>query len=433
MKLKTAACCLALIGSGAFGCAASGDDNEFDNQPGSGEGSAGNGGGVVVDEGGGGGSTDTPPPPSKGNVTGVVRAPEGTIPISGALVYLSQSAPPAIPDGVYCDACEELTSSTPHTLTGANGYFDLPTHLTGDLFLVVQKGQFRRVRQVTINEGTQAMPAAVTTLPARMDKANGDDVPRMALIQGQWDHIEVSLAKLGLANITEGFLGPEVDTANAAFDFIDSGARDGLLTNWDQIKNYHIVFIPCSGSSGTTCNDSLPGNAQVQENLRQFVRAGGKLYATDYSYEFVRQPWPQLVTFNSANGSIGSGCLSFEYDAPATVNDAGMRDWLAAQNPPITNFDVVANYTMVDALNAGPVLDLDGNSINTTPKNWVSGLWQGGNHPATVSFQDQCGRVMFSTYHTEGGAGESTLLPQELALLYVILEVGVCVTEPIPT
>jgi hypothetical protein len=428
MRLNTAAKTLAAAIVAAFGCDPSGGSESPDGSGGASAGGQG-GDGVVIE--GGGGANETPPPPAKGNLTGVVRAPEGTIPISGALVYLTQSQPPAIPDGVYCDACEELTSSTPHTLSEANGFFDLRTHLTGELFLVVQKGQFRRVRKVTVNEGSQTMAAAVTTLPARMDKANGDDVPRMALIEGQWDHIENSLAKLGLADVTSGLLGPEVDTATAAFDFIVPAAREGLLSNWDQIKNYHVVFIPCSGSSGTTCNDSLPSSPQVQENLRKFVRAGGKLYATDYSYEFVRQPWPQLITFNSANGSIGSGCLSFDYNAPATVNDTGMHDWLEAlgQLP----FEVEANYTMVDALNSGPVLDLDGNSINATPKNWVSGAWQGGNHPATVSFQDQCGRVMFSTYHTEGAAGDSTLLAQELALLYVLLEVGVCVTEPIPT
>ncbi len=429
MQLKKAACGLAVVIVGLLGCDTQGDSAEFGNDP-NGPGGDGSDGGDISIGGGGCNGTDTPPPPAKGYVTGVVRAPEGTIPISGALVYLTPTAPPAIPDGVYCDACEELTSQTPHTLSAANGTFDLRTHLTGELFLVVQKGQFRRVRKMTINEGSQVVAAADTTLPARMNKANGDDVPRMALVEGQWDHIEISLAKLGLADITDGVFGAEVDTANAAFDFIGAGARNGLLSNWDQIKNYHVVFIPCSGSSGTTCNDSLPGNAQVHDTLRRFVRAGGKLYATDYSYEFVRQPWQGLVNYNSANGSIGSGCLNFGYDAPATVNDQGLRDWLDAQNVPA--FEVEANYTLIDALNSGSVLDLDGNPINITPKNWVSGLYEGSDHPATVSFQDQCGRVMFSTYHTEGGAGESTLLAQELALLYVLLEVGVCVTEPVP-
>ena len=39
--------------------------------------------------------------------------------------------------------------------------------------------------------------------------------------------------------------------------------------------------------------------------------------------------------------------------------------------------------------------------------------------------------MLFSTYHTEGTGGPG-LLEQEKALLYVLLEVGVCVGTPIP-
>ena len=45
-----------------------------------------------------------------------------------------------------------------------------------------------------------------------------------------------------------------------------------------------------------------------------------------------------------------------------------------------------------------------------------------------MSFEQKCGRVLFSTYHAEGDS-TSTLLAQEKALLYVLLEVGVCVGE----
>jgi hypothetical protein len=36
-----------------------------------------------------------------------------------------------------------------------------------------------------------------------MDKAGGDDIPKMAVIQGTWDVIEVSLAKLGLGTVNQ--------------------------------------------------------------------------------------------------------------------------------------------------------------------------------------------------------------------------------------
>jgi hypothetical protein len=48
-----------------------------------------------------------------------------------------------------------------------------------------------------------------------------------------------------------------------------------------------------------------------------------------------------------------------------------------------------------------------------------------------VSFERGCGRVLYSTYHTEADKGSTTeLLTQEKALLYILLEVAVCVAPP---
>ena len=69
---------------------------------------------------------------------------------------------------------------------------------------------------------------------------------------------------------------------------------------------------------------------------------------------------------------------------------------------------------------------MDGNPVTVTPKVWVEGMG-----PSTVSFERSCGRVLFSTYHTEADKGSETeLLPQEKALLYILLEVAVCVAPP---
>jgi hypothetical protein len=58
-----------------------------------------------------------------------------------------------------------------------------------------------------------------------------------------------------------------------------------------------------------------------------------------------------------------------------------------------------------------------------TPKVWV----QANGRPVTTSFQYGCGRVLYSTYHTQPTAETNgPLEAQALALLYLILEVGVC-------
>ncbi|MCS6913710.1 MAG: carboxypeptidase-like regulatory domain-containing protein [Myxococcales bacterium] len=366
-------------------------------------------------------------------LSGRVLAPEGTIPIAGALIYVTSRRPPPIPDGVYCDRCVRLPEGTPHVRSGADGRFTLPLPWVGPLHLVVQKGAFRRVRPIEVRPGDQDLAAELTTLPGRMDKESGDDIPRMAVVVGAWDKIEVSLAKLGLGKLS--WFG--VDKASLAFDLFEHGlfpnprdprSPERLLRDPETLMKYHVVFLPCSGSEGTTCTDRTSADPVVQRNLQQFVARGGKLYVTDYTYDFVRQIFPGYMDWIGQTQQIGSACMERSYDAPADVQDAGLRDWLAAQG--IVDFQVRENWTAVERVNTVDALDLDGQPVRVTPKVWVEALVpQHGRRPATVSFVRGCGRVLFSTYHTEGRGDRMGLLPQERALLYVLLETAVCV-EP---
>jgi len=379
-------------------------------------------------------------PFAKTHLKGKVVAPEGTIPISGALVYVQLASPDAIPDGTFCDKCVKISQETPYTYTKPDGTFDLPTWKTGAQKLIVQKGQFRRVRDIQIiEEGDQDVPIELTTLPGRMDKANGDDIPKMAIVPGAWDRIDVSLAKLGLAKITgtKPLGGPIVDYATAGFDFYqpdnplnfnDPKQPSVFLNDKAAIGKYHIIFFPCDGSTGEQqwCSSTMATDGDVKGNLQNFVSSGGKLYVTDFSYEFVRQLFPGYVEWQGETDTIGSGCQHGQWDAPADVKDQGLQDWLTAMN--VSGWNVEANWTTISNVNPVDTQDMDGNPVTVTPKIWVEGSGVG---PSTVSFERSCGRVLFSTYHTEADKGSTTdLLPQEKALLYILLEVGICVAPP---
>jgi len=413
----------------AVACSAGGGDSGFNNNPstdggtgGSNTGGSGGSGGMINPDSG---KMDAPP--TVATLEGRVVAPEGTIPISSALVYLSDTPPAPIPDGVFCDECVQLGADDEYALTSPDGTFSLSAYSTGPQYLIVQKGQFRKVRNIDVAAGSQQVDPEFTRLPGRMNKAAGEDIPKMAVIVGQWDAIEVSLAKLGLAELVTGPYGFQtVNPDTAGFTMVQPMQNpDNYLKDWNLLSQFHIVFIPCSGSDGTTCTDTLPDNPQVQENLQRFVNEGGKLYVTDYSYEYVRRPWPGFVTWDSENPATGSACLTGDYTAPATVDDPEMKEWLAAQG--IFDFEVEANWTRITSLHTQPGLDPQGATVDITPTAWV----KGNGNPCTISFQERCGRVLFSTYHTEGN-GNSGLLAQEKALLYVLLEVGVCVGPPIP-
>jgi hypothetical protein len=360
--------------------------------------------------------------PANGHLTGKVFAPEGTIPISGALVYVSATKPDPIPDGVFCDKCVQLESSTPYATTNPDGSFDIKSQ-TGKHFLVVQKGNFRRVREIDIKDGDNALGKDVTSLPRKSDKALGDDIPKMAVISGIYDPIEASLAKLGLGDVDSS--GAYVD-GSGSFDMYEGGASGTsgeacLLEDAKKLNSYQIVFRPCS-----ECSDGYSSKSLPIKNVQDFVSAGGRFYVTDWSYEWVRQPWPQYMTFVGTGTGFGGACdASTEYEAKADVKDDGLNNWLKAQN--ISNFQVEANWIVIDKLNTVQTTDPDGKPISVTPKVWVEGnTGTAGVKPTTVSFEKGCGRVLYSTYHTEA-TGTSKLSPQELALLYVLLEVNVCI------
>src|SRR3954467_8405 len=99
-----------LTGASLVACGSSKHGFDDPNGPGNGSSNGGTSGGD-----GGGGAFDTskeasasPRPPVVGWLHGKVVAPEGTIPVSNALIYLTDTLPDAIPIVAYCDTCVHL-------------------------------------------------------------------------------------------------------------------------------------------------------------------------------------------------------------------------------------------------------------------------------------------------------------------------------------
>lgn len=354
-------------------------------------------------------------PPPVGTLTGTVLMPEGTVPLADALVYLTSTVPDPIPSGAYCDKCVTLDSYA-FTYSNPNGTFELPAYQTGDQYLVVQKGQFRRYRPITVVAGKQDVPTGRTTLPGKNNAQLGDTIPRMLIWPYAWDHIDLSLKKLGIT---------EFEVFNPGLDL------NAYNQKMAEFPSYQMIFFPCSGTAQIDKDPKC--GVSVDDNLlnaaKDFVEKGGKLYVTDWSYEYVRQGWKGALTWEGETAQYGSACQGGGGPQPAGWEDPSLRDWMTAIGDGTTS--VEGAWTTVKSVNPVSTLDENGNTVTQTPKIWVSTYGT----PATVSFQDHCGRVLYSTYHTEGtdsGSG-STLLPQEKALLHVLLEVGVCVgPKPVP-
>lgn len=391
-------------------CSAGGASNDDDDDDGAGN--AGTGGFNLGGQGVGGALE-----PEVAFFSGKVMGPNGTTPISGALVYAQQGMPDPIPDGVYCERCIELLGKR-FVLTDPDGSFTLGVSTLGNHNLIVQKGSFRRVRQVTVTQEGETVPLGpdVTNLPAVSNPSIGDWVPKMAVAYGSYDSIEDSLERLGLQ-------------AGVAFDIYEEyGYPPGasLLTDSTLLESYHIVFFPCTDS----WPNSYVQQQNVQTNVRNFVNKGGRLYVTDWTYDVVRQIFaPEMpISWLGDDGSPDSAHTGI-YDAQSQAIDPGLAAWLSVQG--ITTFMAEDNWTIINQVNQFQAPDETGASVAHDPTVWVAGDVPGeGNRPVTTSFQYGCGRTMFSTYHTE--ASFTQLMPQEMALLYIILEIGVCTGEMPP-
>jgi hypothetical protein len=175
------------------------------------------------------------------------------------------------------------------------------------------------------------------------------------------------------------------------------------------------------------------------------VAEGGKWYVTDWANEYLYEPFPGYQTLHGQDFDPDLGL----YDSVGTVTDPELLAWLEALPAPLKDIgnghpnllslpqvELVDNWSGIDAIPPVIVKDDEGNDVDVGHHQWVEGPCEECSdsftaRPMTISAEYGCGRMMFSTYHTDEGTHVG-LTPQELILLYIILEIGVCFDEPPP-
>ncbi len=372
---------------------------------------------------------------------GVVWSPGHIVPISGALVYFALTDPAPIPPHAYPENC--IDPPSPYfAFSAPDGSFEVHA-APGDYQLVVQKGQFRRVRPITVPAtGPVDLPDEPTTLPAR--PGDGDTIPNIALsfAMDAGDHIEDVLAKLTMGEVDAGNRLVHGSEPFDIYNIAPYPPSETLLRDLTRMLGYHIIFFPCTiaGSfDDPQLNDPTAPltDPTVQANLRAYVEAGGKLYATDMMYDVFETALPEYVDICGDDAVLDDGDRE-AWAYPATASgwtsrgysvDADLSAWLDAIGIGHDRLDFMENFVWVDdyLVRLDP---LPGESAG--PKVWVEGdfvLEAGRIVPLTLTFQHGGGKVLFSTYHTVGDGwspGHDGILPQEYVLVYLIMEIGVC-------
>ena len=399
----------------------------------------------VYSGGTGGGEVDA-------KLRGTVWAPNGVIPVSGALVYATDEAPEGIPQGVYCAECEQLAATDYFTTTEPDGSFKLSVAASEAKYLVVQKGQFLRATPIEIEPGSdETLADELTTLPSANDPPNGQYIPLIAIAFGDYDRLEDGLAKFGLGDtIVEDYeerLVPgteqfelwnniDPDFSGQIFQpFTSQGTLAQLVGNPEEMARYHMIFVPCS--SDNFLQALTPTNIQ---NIREWVAAGGRWYVADWANEWLVDVFPEYQELYCP-----WDCDLFSsYDSKADVLDADLLAWLEALPGELKDINPLNNEKHPTLYDLPKVLTVDNwSAIESTPsvwaensegelvdvghKTWLEGPGGIGSvHPLTVTGQFGCGKIQFTSYHMAEFFNYVGLSPQELVLLYTILEIGVC-------
>ena len=397
---------------------------------------------IVAACSGGGGSDG-----ATGGIRGVVFAPNGIDPIAQAVVYIPSSSTGALKE---INAAAASTCELPgvpvatKTCSGADGAFVLDGVPAGaGVTVVIAKGLFKKEIKVNVTAGAPtALAVTDTTLPVATGP--GAQAPRIAVVTGLFDRMEDVLAKLGLGTVDDfGALVPGTEKfmlidGTLSLDDATYPNFDMLLTSPDELKKFDLIMINCG-----TSYEGLLSDPDVVARLRQYVSDGGRLYVTDWSYDFIEQPFPEYIDFfgsdqvaetspeNLDEAQVGSSDIT----SVADILVSTLQSWLGSTvqcgsasvssntascldtNGKVHIEDFLDGWAMMETAHPAQTSAL---TVWTRgPVNWSSGA---GTKPLTMTFPSGAGKVLYSSYHT-AGASHPYMLPQERILQYLIFEI----------
>jgi len=428
------------------------------------------------------------------SVTGTLYSSSGD-PIPGATVYLpgvivtksldsptrSFSKTVTGADGTTCEDPLSADGSLVATCTAQDGTFSLNTSAiaTNPGQIIFAKGSLRMLSPLSCGSETCTLSSSFTTYGALGSTTTW---PKIAVVTGYYDRMEDVLAKIADTNTADEINGQygRVDSSSGEFIYgseygtnmtiIDGGSYLAPYENidlvsyrtWEDYLNgtyplldgsgkplFDIIFINCGNS-----NDSMLNSVAIRKVLQDYVAAGGRLYVTDLSYDFVEQAFPQVMMFENdpidpltpgSNGDAENGEGGIHLNA--TVKNTGMQSWLsnvtvnsyngtAPGNPDDCTYDVT--YSQVTGALVGgliPIGDflpmwthMTGAHAGYTPTVWISSgsvNFDGQlDRPLTISMDMSAGggRIVYSSYHTADQCASLGFWPQERVLQYLIFE-----------
>lgn len=227
-------------------------------------------------------------------ISGTVYDPRTTassLPLPNVLVYVTTGTVAPLTPGVQCLTASKPTGVTSYTNTAADGTFtltDVPENAT--YTLVIQAGKWRR----QFSETVAAAPLTGLVLHMPADHTQGD-IPLIAIATGGADGLECVFHDMGIADTEFTDDNGIVNPGGRIHLYKGSGAPGaqispstpsqtvlmGTATDSSLIKSYDMVMFPCQGEP------SGQATPVAATNLVNYANAGGRVFATHYSYAWL--------------------------------------------------------------------------------------------------------------------------------------------------
>ncbi len=331
------------------------------------------------------------------SITGTIYAPNGMDPLPNVLVYVPNAAVDAFPPGVQCPIVGQPPSGSPiaGVTTNFDGTFTIPNMPVGaNIPLVIQTGRWRR--QVVIPLTTACTDTMFNTRMPR-NQTEGD-IPKIAVSTGSADSVECVLRKVGIddseftdangtgrVNIFAGSGSPGAIASSGS-----TLTQADLMSTPAALNAYDVLMLPCEG--GTYAGSKT---AAEYTNLVGFANAGGRIYSSHFSFQWMIQnpPFNTVANWTGQSTAIGD-------NLPATVDTSfsegrTLAQWLQVVGASTTlgQIPVSAVKRDITGINAPTQSYLALNSNNAV----MQFVWD----TPVGATANQCGRVLFNEYHVE--------------------------------
>lgn len=380
------------------------------------------------------------------SVSGYVFAPNGLNPLPNVLVYVPGDPLPLtpLPAGVSNGPVTATNSPLVSTTTAVDGSFTLTNMPSGtNIPLVIQSGKWRRLFNIPFvpSCANTALPASDPGQIRFPRTAFEGDIPKIAVVTGNVDGLECVLRKIGIADTeftdpsgngrVNFFLGVG---AGGAMISANTPPETTLESSATTLNAYDMVMFPCQGVDFTE-------PPSLQQNLIAYANAGGRVFATHYSYGWLYN----VSSFNSVVQWAINQSPPQPDPQTASINTSFTRGnqlalWLTKVGASTTLGQIPLGTLRHDFNAVVPPTLLWLQLSSGTPMQFTFDT------PVGAPAAQQVGRVLFNDYHVEdltnnpsGGeifpveCSSGPMTPQEKLLEFAIFDLSTFVAPEFPT